>query len=76
MKVRDDRLAASQVARRLGVSTARVAQLRVEGKLTGMRTALGYLYTEEAVARLERERAKKSSGRQGDDQGASQAWER
>ena len=58
MKVRDDRLAASQVARRLGVSTARVAQLRVEGKLRGVKTALGFLYSEEAVARLERARAK------------------
>ena len=54
-------LTPSQVARRLGLSAARVVQLRQEGRLVGLKTPLGYLYAEKAVARLERERGKKKA---------------
>ena len=49
-------MTAGQVARRLNVSTARISQLRQEGKLRGVRTQLGYLYSEQELLRLLRER--------------------
>lgn len=49
-------LSPGDVARRLGISVARVAQLREEGKLRGERTPLAWFYSEAAVARLEKSR--------------------
>ena len=58
-----DLLTAGQVARQLGVSPVRVNQLREEGRLPGARTALGFLYRKEDVARLMSERASRRGSR-------------
>jgi len=50
-------LTASQAARRLGLSAARIAQLRLNGQLPAYETPLGYLYRVEDVDRLAQERA-------------------
>ena len=60
------KLSASQVARRLGLSTARVAQLREAGELESEQTPLGYLYDEVDVAELERSRSKTTRGKAAD----------
>jgi hypothetical protein len=49
-------LRTGQVARRLGVSRACVAQLRDEGWLEGMWIPLGFLYREEVVSDFEKMR--------------------
>lgn len=49
-------LTSGQVARRLGVSQTRVAQLRASGVLVGQRTRLGFLYPEGQVAQVEKRR--------------------
>lgn len=54
-------LAASQAARRLGLSKTMVCLLCREGKLKAVRTALGWLIDPEDVERLKVERARSSS---------------
>ena len=49
-------LSASQVARRLGISSARVNQLRKEGKLAAQETPIGYLYSREDIENLAKAR--------------------
>ena len=57
-------LRAGQVAARLGVSAARIGQLRQSGDLIGIETPLGFLYAEEEVDSLERKRtARRSSAK-------------
>ena len=56
-------LRTSQVARRLDVSAARVQQLREEGKLPAVWTALGFLFREEDVERVARARKARTNTR-------------